>query len=125
MQNLSQTNLIERNTRPTSITTTTNNNNNHNTRTSSNNESGQNSPLSSKSPNRPKSRAEMLFDFDKHIPIEAIDFTNKMLGRGQFGQVELAYATISGMRKKCAVKMIRGRLAINNFERTIIYNFQT
>lgn len=59
---------------------------------------------------RPLSRQEMQFDFDMHVAIEDIDFTNKMLGRGQFGQVELANVLIKGIRTKCAVKMIRGRL---------------
>ena len=59
---------------------------------------------------RPKSRAESMFNFDKHICIEDIHFTNKMLGRGQFGQVELAYVKIHEVERQCAVKMIRGRL---------------
>ena len=106
MQNLSKTNLLEGHTTP--ITSTENN---HNSLTSTMNRVKKSTNSSRYS--RPPSRAEMLFDFDRNIPLEAIDFTNKMLGRGQFGQVELAYAMINGIRTKCAVKMIRGRLAIN------------
>lgn len=67
------------------------------------------SSVSNKPGSRPISRSEMLFNFNKHIPITAIEFTDTILGRGQFGLVELANVTINGETTKCAVKMIRGR----------------
>ncbi|XP_028404269.1 tyrosine-protein kinase ABL2-like [Dendronephthya gigantea] len=94
---------------------TTNSNTNANTSTSNeipNHDDNKQNSLALSKPvtrKRPLSRQEMQFDFDMHIAIEDIDFTNKMLGRGQFGQVELANVLIKGIRTKCAVKMIRGR----------------
>ena len=80
------------------------------TSTSNSNDGDETTPPKLRRQTRPKSHAERIFNFDKHIPIQDIQFTNKMLGRGQFGQVELAYVTIKGVTKECAVKMIRGTL---------------
>jgi hypothetical protein len=107
MQNLSKTNLFQNVREETTADAITHNASPTPTNDS---ESGQNSSRRSRVKSfRPLSHPEIMFtNFDKYIPKEAIEFTNKMLGRGQFGQVELAYATINGVRKKCAVKMIRG-----------------
>ena len=80
------------------------------TSTSNSNDGDETTPPKVRRRSRPISRPEEIFNFDKHIPIEDIHFANKMLGRGQFGQVELAYVTINGVKKECAVKMIRGTL---------------
>ena len=95
MENLSRAKLLEEESTTPPATTSA---------------SGETPPVGRRRQTRPRSRAESLFNFDKHICIEDIQFTNKMLGRGQFGQVELAYVKINGVEKQCAVKMIRGRL---------------
>ena len=107
MQNLSKTNLfVEEDTTQTSANNTTNR---ASTATTNDQRSSQETLRRTRVESfRPPSHSEMMFDFDKYVPVEAIEFTNKMLGRGQFGQVELAYVTIKGITKKCAVKMIRG-----------------